>query len=89
MNDEQRRRFGGSAFPLSTNRDYERGMTILDYFAAHALTGILAFSPPDAAAQCSPDVAAETAYVMAAAMLAERRKRLANEKPQHDLGGEG
>lgn len=49
----------------------EHGMTLRDYFAAHALQGLLAVpvdSPP------GPDLYARAAYLMADAMLKERAK---------------
>ncbi len=73
MSDEQRKAAGRSAFPLSTVRDYELGMTLLDWFAGQAIQAISVM-------QCwkpySPEEAAEKAYTYAAAMVAERAKRL-------------
>lgn len=67
------------AYPFSykDRDDYETvnpGMMLRDYFAAAALTGILATArnPNDAAAY--RDLSAIDAYVFADAMLAERAK---------------
>lgn len=50
------------------------GITIRDYFAAHALQGMLSYSPADPPngdwnSNCSIDDAAKTAYQYADAML--------------------
>lgn len=70
---------GGPAYPfvVETGPDYygrkshkvERGMTIRDQFAAHALNGLLA---ADQECGFKPDVAAEYAYRFADAMLRAR-----------------
>ena len=75
---------GGPAFPGnyidrdSMGEDSVRasysGMTLRDYFAANALTGQLAFTAGDCAAQSSPESAAKFAYECADAMLAARAK---------------
>jgi transaldolase len=68
-----------SAFPLHMHGDYGKGMTLRDYFAAAALTGIIANptiiqkaiekKPQDA------DVyAAHCAYEVADAMLSARKE---------------
>lgn len=60
----------------STTGGSARGLTLLDHFAAHALQGLLAWSPEhvDADGQFTPDGAALQAYKFAAAMLARRRE---------------
>lgn len=60
---------GGPAFPPS-NPGYAHGMTLRDYFAAHALQGGLAHNRPAA------EMAgwAKWAYQVADAMLAARDK---------------
>jgi len=50
----------------------QSGMTLRDWFAGHALTGLLAWSPTDVLRQYDPDSAAAKAYRMADAMLAAR-----------------
>ena len=70
---------GGTAFPTSTwdNEfdkvvDQTKGMTLLDYFAAKAMQGLLA--NPEWRSLPVADAAA-WAYEQADAMLAEREKR--------------
>lgn len=67
---------GGPAFPLThdaishKNRDFEmQGMTLRDYFAAAALTGISTWEKPPA----PPYDAARRAYAIADAMLKARQ----------------
>jgi hypothetical protein len=52
----------------------QEGMELRDYFAAHALTGLLAFSPCECR-QSPPETAAKEAYEMADAMLAARERK--------------
>lgn len=52
---------GGKAFPVSPD---EKGMTLRDYFAAHALSAI--YVDP-----LHPETAASDAYAIADAMVAE------------------
>lgn len=76
---------GGTAFPTSTwdNEfdkvvDQTKGMTLLDYFAAKALAGLLPARDElgrTAFTEMAPSVVAENAYEIAEAMLAEREKR--------------
>lgn len=73
---------GGAAFPTSQdNTEYsERGISMRDYFAAKALTGLLAAmahpaSPGVPNLPESNDVFVEHAYAMADAMLAWRDRR--------------
>lgn len=67
---------GGPAFPCDlTQYDPEvqremQGMTMRDYFAAKAMAGIMAI--PDHWYQNNPEDIAETAYVLADAMLKAR-----------------
>lgn len=65
---------GGAAFPVPYQQ-CEYGMSLLDYFAAHALAGIL--SNPEVLRAQPPIMhaeRAEAAYGAARAMLAERSK---------------
>ena len=62
--EERRAKTGGPAFPTSHNGF---GMTIRDYFAAHAMEGLIANNSTDA------QEIAQAAYIVADAML-ERRQ---------------
>lgn len=75
---------GGAAFPCMPPQDTaagsavgyphpEGGMSLRDYFAARAMNGLLAQSVGTAYGS-DPVLAAEYAYEMADAMLAERAK---------------
>ncbi len=59
---------GGPAFPLPGPDTVHFGMSLLDYFAAHALAGMLANCP------MVPVAAATEAYRHADAMLKERAR---------------
>lgn len=63
--------------------------TMLDYYAAHALAGLLAYSPIDSGAedQFLPEIAAEVAFDFAEAMLAERKLRQEATEPAGDSDG--
>lgn len=61
---------GGAAFPRERTDD-QRGMSLRDYFAGQALTGMLA----DNTINPSVKEAAEHCYATADAMLAEREKQ--------------
>ena len=71
---------GGSAFPApfwsnEKMRYLDEGMTLRDYFAAQALTGIIAgwnVNSPDCT--FNPPAFAARAYIVADAMIAERNK---------------
>lgn len=69
---------GGPAFPTDNEHQtgphtyHSEGMTLRDYFAAKALTGIIA-SSPNAGSEHIP-VAAKTAYAIADAMLKAREQ---------------
>lgn len=71
-------RDGGPAFPVPTGSGFVEGMTLRDYFAAHALKGFLA-SGMDWEEADGPDdnypVLAKHAYAMADAMLAAREAK--------------
>jgi hypothetical protein len=68
---------GGPAFPYPFYDekghciDGIEGMTLRDYFAAKAMQGLLELAPQDKQ-QWTNDLAAETAYAMADAMLKAR-----------------
>ena len=64
---------GGPAFPmvLRNGEAWVNGMTLLDWFAGRALAGILA-GPNEGA---TFNVLVHQAYDMAAAMVAEKRRR--------------
>ncbi|MGV2099011.1 hypothetical protein [Rhizobium sp. 21-4511-3d] len=69
---------GGPAFPVECNivsgyRD-DSGMTLRDWFAGKALMGLMASERATDDAQYQPDMAADRAYRMADAMLAEKFK---------------
>ncbi len=63
---------GGAAFP---GTGYGRGMSLRDWFAGQAITGVMAAELP-AKTNISGAIkdAAEIAYSIADAMLAERKK---------------
>lgn len=70
---------GGPAFPThhrfdkgaSAINEWTDGMTLLDYFAGQAITGLLANDERSG----SPTEFALDAYLFAAAMIAEKRRR--------------
>lgn len=61
---------GGTAFPVPglSNDESFNGMTLRDYFAAHALQGVML------ANFSAPDLWAADAYKIADAMILERAK---------------
>lgn len=59
---------GGPAFPIAAGGALEDGMTMRDFFAAHALAGLVV------GRSMYPIEWAEAAYEMADAMLAAREK---------------
>ena len=61
---------GGPAFPALKNHRVDSGMTLRDYFAGKALTGILA----DPEVNAGVDMVAMVAYAQADAMLKARNK---------------
>lgn len=61
---------GGKAFPCPAGCGMDMGMTLLDYFAAAALQGLLA--NPDNAYDTEP--CAEECFKFAQAMIKERSK---------------
>ncbi len=64
---------GGPAFPTQYNQDgCHGGMTLRDWFAGQALIGLLSFSPADVTGQMAKKDAAQDAYAIADAMLAQR-----------------
>jgi len=66
-------RDGGTAFPCDTSETNDYGMTLRDYFAAKALTGLLSCQSEETGFY-QPANAAEEAYKMADAMLEARNK---------------
>lgn len=62
---------GGPAFPINAGTP---GMTLRDYFAAAALTGLLASSTPRKDSGRFVIETSKSAYAMADAMLAQREK---------------
>jgi|JI10StandDraft_1071094.scaffolds.fasta_scaffold42607_8 hypothetical protein len=71
---------GGPAFPVpaeqSENTNFATpGMTLLDYFAAAAMQGLLASYSADAEIDGLEPRIASQSYDMADAMIAERSKR--------------
>lgn len=63
------------AFPHPLNpRDYGRGMTLRDYFAAKAMQGMFASDSKNWNQEGEWDERAQTAYEMADAMLEARNK---------------
>ena len=76
------RKDGGPAFPVCPGEaSFEQGMSLRDWFAGHALTGLTAHGPhPDLSRLSEGELTAafaKAAYGMADAMLVEREK----EKP--------
>lgn len=68
---------GGPAFPIKGNnavRSSWDGMSLRDYFAAHALTGLIAQCDPPAKGNLSRDDFAVWSYEMADAMLKEKER---------------
>jgi len=72
---------GGPAFPSSNKvrlGDYETnghpGMSLRDYFAAHALQGLIVRKLDDLSVVINGDMYANVAYSLADAMIAEREK---------------
>jgi hypothetical protein len=61
---------GGPAFPIAVQRDFQfanNGMALRDYFAAHAIMAVGAYS-----CRFLPEIAAAEAYKIADAMLQAR-----------------
>lgn len=70
---------GGAAFPSSTDRENEvfvgyTGMRLRDYFAAAALTGLLAQGKEKIMEGATHISGVEAAYKLADSMLVERAK---------------
>lgn len=70
---------GGPAFPVQNAAEWQaHGMTLRDYFAAHALPGLMGRVWSDPVTGVMPDnvfeLWADGAYATADAMLAERAK---------------
>ena len=57
---------GGQAFPVAASNGHTEGMTLRDYFAGQALTGLLA--------HLNSSVGVSICYEWADAMIAERNK---------------
>jgi hypothetical protein len=62
---------GGPAFPTPTHNLQNDGMTLRDYFAAKALTGMMASRNPNSP-RFQPDHDAAYVYAVADAMLKAR-----------------
>ena len=88
MSDQQKHDDGGQAFPVPLTlrvdgnpmtagelMDGGNGMTLCDYFAAKALTGIMACNYAIDHLNGQADVAT-LAYNIADAMIAERKRRM-------------
>jgi len=75
---------GGAAFPLESDYGSQPGMTLRDYFAGQVIGGLLECS--SLRSRSDHSLAAEVAYRVADAMIAERAKKLSG-KP--DLVGTG
>jgi len=58
---------GGQAFPMQERDDALKGMTLLDYFAAKAMQGLLACG------ELHYSIAHERAYEIAQAMLTQKQ----------------
>jgi len=67
---------GGPAFPLRTDEADYKGMTLLDYFAAKAMEGLLANGTLLELFGIEKASIAAYSYEMASAMLKERDKWL-------------
>ncbi len=65
---------GGQAFPCSDGMSVEFGMTLRDYFAAEAMRGLMGRAWGDMPGDQLFAIWANSAYAMADAMLAERKK---------------
>jgi hypothetical protein len=68
-----------SAFPLHMHGDYGKGMTMRDYFAAAALTGILANHPANEIVEIGcirskPGAIIVASWIIADAMLKARKE---------------
>ena len=75
---------GGAAFPLESDYGSQPGMTLRDYFAGQVIGGLLECS--SLRSRSDHSLAAEVAYRVADAMIAERGKKVSG-KP--DLVGTG
>jgi hypothetical protein len=69
MTKKLARKNGGSAFPIEAPHSFSAGMTLRDYFAGAAVTGVLR-----AYETIYPKPLAKAAYELADAMLKERAK---------------
>jgi hypothetical protein len=82
MEEIMRKENGGPAFPTNANLDVngekyllDEGMTLRDYFAAHALPETMTYVTDNPDDDLSfPDDVAERVYLVADAMLKERKK---------------
>lgn len=61
---------GGLAFPVLSDNYFFTGMSLRDWFAGHALVGLMAGRPD---AECGPKGYANDAYRLADAMLEARK----------------
>ena len=73
MNGEET---GGQAFPTMSNTEYIPGMTLRDWFAGQALAGMAAlYTQAGGTSEEIADANAAVAYLMADAMIAERKAK--------------
>ena len=78
MTDAERAACGGTAFPAPAGGP--PGMTLRDFFAAHAAGGILAGLVGDDAVKLRPEAPAAMAFWVADALLAARAAPPAGEE---------
>ena len=76
---------GGAAFPLESDYGSQPGMTLRDYFAGQVIGGLLECS--SLRSRSDHSLAAEVAYRVADAMIAERAKAAGVSKAAFDRAG--
>ena len=59
---------GGSAYPISNGRETDFGMSLRDYFAGQALTGVKGWHPADKRGKNVGEICYEIADKMIAAL---------------------
>lgn len=75
MNDAFRNMTGGPAFPAHAQCGEETGMTLMDHFAAMAMQGLLSAGRDAQYGNGGMADLADSAYMIAAAMIQERKER--------------